>query len=107
MKYIAILRQDGEGCDYTIGCGINTIEFEANDALEAGLKLKEIVRENYNNSEKKLKSAVYYEIKAGYTCDLPKWYSAFETENLKRVMEEQTRKELLELERLQQKYGKR
>jgi phosphoenolpyruvate carboxylase len=93
MKYIAILRQDGEGCDYTIGCGINTIEFEANDALEAGLKLKEIVRENYNNSERKLKSA--------------KWYSAFETENLKRVMEEQTRKELLELERLQQKYGKR
>lgn len=37
MKFVAIMEQEGEGCDYTIGCGISTMEFSAESA-EAALE---------------------------------------------------------------------
>ena len=34
-KYIAIMRQKDEGCDYTVGCGVRVEEFEAEGPVEA------------------------------------------------------------------------
>jgi hypothetical protein len=106
MKYIAILRQDGEGCDYTIGCGVNTIQFEAENALEAGKKLKLIVFENYNYDERKLKSLYYYQIDGTYEADIKKWYDEFIHEEVVRIQDQDTQRELAELERLLKKYNK-
>lgn len=35
MKFIALLKQSGEGCDYTIGCGRTWIDFESQDRQQA------------------------------------------------------------------------
>lgn len=105
MKYIAILRQEG-GCDYTIGCGVNVIHFEADHALDAGKKLKEIIRDQYTASENPLNSVVYYEVTGKYEADIARWYSAFEFEKIKALEDELQIKELAELERLLKKYGK-
>ena len=104
MKYIAILRQNG-GCDYTIGCGVNTIQFEAENALEAGKKLKEIVRESYSGEESQLSSAVYYEVGASFEADMKRWYSEFEHEKKQAIDNALRDKELAELERLKKKYN--
>ena len=34
MKFIAVLKQQGEGCDYSIECGKTTIEIDANTLEE-------------------------------------------------------------------------
>jgi L-fucose isomerase-like protein len=34
-SYIAVLKEWGEGCDYTIGCGVETIRFGAENMEEA------------------------------------------------------------------------
>lgn len=106
MKFIAILRQEGEGCDYTIGCGINTIQFEAENALEAGKKLKLIVFENYNHDEAKLKSLHYYQVDGTYEADIKRWYNEFAEEKTLREQTAVKEKELAELQRLLNKYGK-
>lgn len=102
--YVAILRQDN-GCDYTIGCGVNVIRFEASDSIEAALKLKDIIGNDYSHEERKLKSVVYYETKGTYEVDLDRWYSELEYENRKAKEDEVIAKELAELERLQKKYN--
>ena len=47
MRYYAYLKQKGEGCDYTIGCGNTLREFEANDDFDASQILTDIIREEY------------------------------------------------------------
>jgi hypothetical protein len=39
MEYKAYLKQNGEGCDYTIGCGQTVISIDAQNVLEAKQKL--------------------------------------------------------------------
>ena len=43
MKYKAYLKQDGEGCDYTIGCGQTIVELQANNKEEAKEKLTQLI----------------------------------------------------------------
>lgn len=47
MKYYAWLKQRGEGCDYTIGCGSTLVTIDANGDDEAREKLKELIIEQY------------------------------------------------------------
>jgi len=47
MKFLILLEQNGEGCDYTIGCGINFEEIEAKDLKSACQR----VVENYGDGE--------------------------------------------------------
>ena len=76
-KYIAIRVQNGEGCDYTIGCGINYVEVEADSFEEAFEKLKVQCYlddyedecyleglENLRHGEMSLKSFTIYEVAA-------------------------------------------
>ena len=39
MKFIAIVEQSGDGCDYSIGCGIDYEEIEADTINDAWQKL--------------------------------------------------------------------
>ena len=34
-KWICVMRQDGDGCDYSIGCGVKVVEVEANGKTAA------------------------------------------------------------------------
>lgn len=104
-KYIAILGQEGEGCDHTIGCGLATYQFEAEIAVAVGNKLREIVRDNYNHDDTKLKSLIYFEVASTFEVDLNLWYSKFEEEEKAMRKQIETREELAELERLKKKYN--
>jgi len=78
-KFIAIRVQNGEGCDYTIGCGINYEEVEADNFEDAWEKLKaEAYLDDYEsdceccmdtvnnlrNGESSLESYVIYQVAA-------------------------------------------
>ena len=60
-KFIAELHQKGEGCDYTIGCGIDVIEIDASNMDEAISKLQSIIDEEYTD-DISLKEAIIYEV---------------------------------------------
>lgn len=47
MKYYAYLKQNGEGCDYTIGCAQTIITIEASSDSDACEKLSEKIEEGY------------------------------------------------------------
>jgi excinuclease UvrABC ATPase subunit len=104
MKYIGILRQEG-GCDYTIGCGINTVLFEAENAIQAAKKLQGIIKESYNSNESMLKSANFYQINESYEVDLKIWYQQFSQEKESILEREKREYELAEYERLKKKYN--
>lgn len=40
MRYMVLMKQDGEGCDYSIGCGMTFEEFRADDDAKALDKVK-------------------------------------------------------------------
>ena len=60
-KFIAELHQKGEGCDYTIGCGIDVIQIDASNMDEAISKLQSIIDEEYTD-DRSLKEAIIYEV---------------------------------------------
>ena len=77
--YIAVLKQEGEGCDYTIGCGINILRFDTDNATKARELLIEEIRENYNYDEAMLESVdLYHASKCDF--DLKKAYSILNKE---------------------------
>lgn len=47
MKYGIVIKQEGEGCDYTIGCGTRFVEFDAPDDVAA----RDWVREQHTPDE--------------------------------------------------------
>lgn len=105
MKYVAILNQ-GQGCHYTIGCGIKAIEFEAADVVDAHRVLNEIVKQDYNYDETRLQTLVFYPTNnTKHIVDVSKWYEEFQIEHNKQIEEDVKKKELEELQRLQEKYG--
>lgn len=104
--YIAYLKQAGEGCDYTIGCGRTVIDISANSMDEAQQKLVEIIADNYSHDETMLKTAVIYEVLQLNMVDIKVLYQKIindRNSEIKRIEEE---KERQEFERLKSKYGK-
>jgi len=53
MKFVAVLKQKGGGCDYTIGCGITYKIFEAEniEAAKRYLYDKIVVGETYGSGK--------------------------------------------------------
>jgi hypothetical protein len=47
MRFIVIIKQWGEGCDYMIGCGTTAKTIEATDLQEAREKVKELFFKDY------------------------------------------------------------
>ena len=62
MKYRAYLKQEAEGCDYTIGCSQTIEELQADNIDDAKQKLTELIIEEYSHSEALLGSCELYEI---------------------------------------------
>jgi hypothetical protein len=61
MKYLVVFEQDGEGCDYTIGCGIYSEEIEAEDIGDLERMVHEIICDRHGSDEFKLRRAVIAE----------------------------------------------
>lgn len=103
-KYIAHLSQ-GQGCDYTIGCGQVVIDIEANSFEEAQQKLEQEICENYSHMETMLAYAKLYEVSNMLKINVPEIYDRLEADREKERKEEKEKKEREEFERLKAKFG--
>ncbi len=104
MKYKAYLKQDG-GCDYTIGCGREVIDIDADSIKDAKEKLATIVFEDYNHSETKLDEIELFEVNETWIIDVNEIYTKIKQQkelNRIRTQEEFDRAELM---RLKRKFG--
>jgi len=98
MEYKAYLKQNGEGCDYTIGCAQTVISIDAQNILEAKQKLYQKIKEEYSCE---IDFCEIYEINQIVLCDLGEIF----TENLELENQRVEEHERKEFERLKAKFG--
>lgn len=116
MKFLVVEEQSGEGCGYTIGCGVRTYE---RDCASVELLLKELEREA-GDAESDEKSdgwlgdkygegtrsrVAIYTVSGVVEVDVDEWERRFADKEIaeSRVCEE--KKERAELLRLQKKFA--
>lgn len=104
MKYYAYLKQEGEGCDYTIGCGNTLITLNAENDKNAKEKLKEIIIEQYSERESMLEKAILF--KETIDFDLKSVYDDVKSKKEDEKKSRQHIKDMEEFERLKRKLGK-
>jgi len=105
MKFIAFIRQEGQGCDYTIDCGATMIELKAKTVDEATSELKRTIKEEYCG-EYSLGEAIIYGIEVSTHIPLDKWYEDFEEEEMTKIKKGKEEKERAIYEKLKKKYEK-
>lgn len=103
-QFLLIMRQRDEGCDYTIGCGVATLVFEAESVKEAAAyALEQIAARGGFDGDRALSGAWL----AASFCELPleEWRTGY----LEQLQREQAlaveRRERAEYERLRAKYA--
>lgn len=104
MKYYAYLKQEGEGCDYTIGCGNTLITLNAENDKNAKEKLKEIIIEQYSGRESMLEKAILF--KETIDFDLKSVYDELKSKKESEKTKRQHIKDMEDFERLKKKLGK-
>lgn len=113
-QWICIMRQRGEGCDYTIGCGVKVYAFEAKNEEQARkIAMTELGNEHFNgesdpsyyiDGEGALSEWSLYQVTTGFNM-MPLLEEALT--RYRSVEEKEVEaKELAELERLKKKFGK-
>tara|TARA_R110000851_G_scaffold47424_1_gene115034 strand:- start:17803 stop:18159 length:357 start_codon:yes stop_codon:yes gene_type:complete len=116
-KFIVVLKQSGEGCDYMIGCGQKTIEILAEDIEQAGQRFILMLNSSWDddvdwtkdyggyNGEQELDSAMIYEVGVTKDVDLRSAYDDIEAAKIKLKTLLEDTKEKAEYERLKNKFG--
>lgn len=104
MKYKAYLKQHGEGCDYTIGCGQEMVTIEAKDSVEAKEKLIQLIKEQYNG-ERSLETCELYECSNVFEIDTDEIYNEMEQDRKNEEAERILQQEKAEFERLNKKFN--
>lgn len=111
MDFWAILTQEHEGCDYTIGCGTKELSFRANPWDDAVERLKHTVIGFWLDptdgnwpgywDDKKLSSVLLSQVVRTASLPVQRWYE--EGIELRYAQKEETEERRL-YERLKQKY---
>jgi len=115
-KFLVVEHQAGEGCDYSIGCGVLTYEVEAEsmDAVLAQLKSAAFSEGESSDEEgggllatqeRKRGVACVYEIVAAKPLPLAEWRKELRAAGEKEAQEAKERDERETLAKLQKKYG--
>lgn len=103
MEYVAYLKQDGEGCDYTIGCGNKLINLGEHSSIEtAQVKLLDILHEEYNPAHSP-EFALDEVLLLSFQCRID--MEKFNSDMLEGQTKEQEDLERNEYERLKKKFG--
>jgi hypothetical protein len=103
MKYYAYLKQHGEGCDYTIGCGNTIIDFEANSDDDARIQLGKIIMDDYYGDQE-LSDVKLFKDEIDF--NIEQVYSDMNSANDEAEQKMQHLKDIEEFKRLQKKLGK-
>lgn len=99
MKYI-YMKQEGEGCDYTIGCGSKLIPLVKYGTEDEKQEIHSILKD-YTNEENPLSECMVVE----KVQDLMSIVNSIELEKLKLKKEEEKENMRKEIEKLQRKLG--
>lgn len=102
MKYYAYLKQHGEGCDYTIGCGNTLITIEADNDDDARVKLSEEISENYYGEQELEGVKLFKEL---IDFDMESVYSDMKASKEESKNKMQHIKDMEDFERLKKKLG--
>ena len=105
MKYIAWIIQNGEGCDYTIGCGHNLYELKAETGEEAIAEVKAMTVETvcFEWSERYANITIY-EISDAYEVNVERIYKQEEEHLAALAVQEIEQKEEALYKELKTKY---
>lgn len=111
-KWLAVLRQASEGCDYTIGCGVKTLELDGypGDPLEA---LEAFKSEIYLDDEGRcvwmhesaLRSVTLHRVVATVEVPIEEWDAEEDARAEAAELEAEEAEERRLLAKLQEKYG--
>jgi len=111
MHFLAHIRQESKGCDYTIGCGEKTWMFEAGSWDDAVARLKcETVGIAFDDNhpgfwdEKRLKQVFLVQIMLAQEMPIRQWYDEVMAEYSKIEHQEKEAEERLLYERLKHKF---
>jgi len=104
-EYLLVLKQDGEGCDYTIGCGYThkKILLPSNNEELKLQKLKEATVEYYG-SDSQICDAYLIPMSNVIALPIGDWYWEQEVAAQKTKEERTKKEELRQLEILKKKY---
>ena len=104
MKYYTILKQKGEGCDYSIGCGEKLISFDADSDEGAASYLEQEIKDTYTG-DYELDSALLFPAESLVPIDIKAIYKRNEDSKKKENEDNQREKELAEFQRLKEKFN--
>lgn len=111
--YLIIIKQSGEGCDFTIGCGLNIYNFKANTPEEAFTKWAEslsLTSDPYTFEEYDTGTYALDSVKIVEIANESNLWDKFKIERRKEIQDqrnaEKTNKELEEYLRLKRKFEK-
>lgn len=103
MKYKAYINQ-GQGCDYTIACGVDIIDLEASSMEEAKKALIKEIKEEYTG-ERALASAQIFEINDIFAVNMKTLMSEIEEAEIEIERKKREEDERREFERLKKKFS--
>jgi hypothetical protein len=104
-QYLLVLGQEGEGCDYTIGCGKTYMEIllPSNQGIERTEALKKVTIE-YFGGDNRLSEILLIPMSAVEKLPVEDWYHEKEMKQLENKKASERDKELKQLEYLRKKY---
>jgi len=105
LKYIAIIEQCGEGCDYTVGCGWTYKKLSAQDLEGAKKEIETIIEEHPQGTEWELEKIQLFEIANHWNVDVESKYNQIKgiEELVESIKKEEAEKKLYQ--ELKSKYG--
>ena len=109
MIYLLHEVQDGEGCDYTIGCGYRLTQLDADTMAGAIAEATGLDRHGspriQTSGEQRIKCATIYEVAAEHSIDIRALDAERKFVAVASLREEREASERAEYERLKGKYG--
>ncbi len=102
-RFVALLKQSGDGCDYTIECGTKVVSLEATTAEEAVAAARELLREY--RDERTLESMQILALAGTLDAPVDAWYKEFKAEADDAVAAKQRMTDYAELMRLHERLG--
>jgi hypothetical protein len=111
LKFYVYMKQQGEGCDYTIGCGqtVKTMEAESIEALEEYLASEAAAEDGRGfsfGSDYELRKCIIFPAETAHTVDVASYKKKYQQDLAKAKADAAEAKERAEFERLAAKFGK-
>ena len=102
--FIAVLKQRGEGCDYTIECGVKVVQLKS-QTWEAAIEEAhwEIAWE-YRDEYHALESLEVFEVAQRYEAPIDEWYAGFDDAEAAQEAEDAKEQRRLQYERLKREF---